>query len=110
MVLRDGMQCAFVGAEGRCPQREGLQLDHAEPHALGGRDEAANLRAYCALHNYQAAERIFGVEFMRARREANRSRSETNVNSRSEPNANSRSEPNADSRSETNVHSRSGTG
>jgi hypothetical protein len=103
------MQCAFVGAEGRCPEREGLQLDHAEPHALGGRDDAANLRAYCAPHNYQAAERIFGVEFMRARREANRSRSGTDVHSRFGSDAYFRSKNDGDSRSGTDVNSRFGT-
>jgi hypothetical protein len=76
-MLRDGMQCTFVGPEGRCPKREGLQLDHAEPHALGGSDDASNLRARCADHNLLEAERIFGAEFMRARRDAHRSRSGT---------------------------------
>jgi hypothetical protein len=92
-MLRDDMQCTFVGAEGRCPEKEGLHLDHAEPHALGGSDDAANLRERCAGHNLLEAERIFGVEFMRARREANRSRSGTSVDSRSGTSVDSRSGP-----------------
>jgi 5-methylcytosine-specific restriction endonuclease McrA len=91
VMLRDEMQCTFVGAEGRCPEKEGLHLDHAEPHALGGSDDAANLRERCAGHNLLEAERIFGVEFMRSRREANRSRSGTDEHSRSGTDEHSRS-------------------
>jgi 5-methylcytosine-specific restriction endonuclease McrA len=93
VMLRDEMQCTFVGAEGRCPEKEGLHLDHAEPHALGGSDDAANLRERCAGHNLLEAERIFGVEFMRARREANRSRSGSDQHSRSGSDQHSGSEP-----------------
>jgi hypothetical protein len=83
VMLQGGMQCTFVGVEGRCPEKEGLHLDHGEPHALGGSDDAANLRPRCGGHNLLEAERIFGVEFMQSRREANRSRSGTSIDSRS---------------------------
>jgi len=98
VMVRGGMQCTFVGAEGRCPEKEGLQLDHAEPHAWGGSDDAANLRPRCAGHNLLEAERIFGVEFMRARRDTNRSRSGIDQHSRSQTGERSRSGTDVDSR------------
>jgi hypothetical protein len=107
-MLRDEMQCTFVGVEGRCPEKEGLHLDHAEPHALGGSDDAANLRERCAGHNLLEAERIFGVEFMRARCEANRSRSGTSADSRPGTSVDSGPGTSIDSRSGTSVDSGSG--
>ena len=81
------------------PGEGGLHLDHAEPHALGGSDDAVNLRPRCAGHNLFEAERIFGAEFMRSRREANRSRPGSDQHSRSETVERSRSGTSVDSRS-----------
>ena len=58
---RDAEQCTYVDAEGnRCPARGFLELDHIDPKALGGSDEAANLRLVCRVHNRLHAEHVFG--------------------------------------------------
>lgn len=58
---RDGEQCTFVSPDGaRCPSRAFLELDHVEPRALGGADDAANLRVLCRAHNALHAEERFG--------------------------------------------------
>jgi 5-methylcytosine-specific restriction endonuclease McrA len=66
---RDGLQCTYVSADGRrCEARAFLELDHAEPRALGGQDEPANLRVRCRAHNQLAAEQTFGREHVEQRR------------------------------------------
>ncbi|MCA9726388.1 MAG: HNH endonuclease [Candidatus Eisenbacteria bacterium] len=67
VFVRDGFQCTFVGPEGRCPERRGLEIDHRDPVARGGTDDPANLRVLCRAHNQLMAERAFGAEFMRTR-------------------------------------------
>jgi 5-methylcytosine-specific restriction endonuclease McrA len=63
VFARDGEQCTFVSEAGeQCPARTLLELDHVEPRALGGADDAANLRVRCRAHNRLHAERIFGRE------------------------------------------------
>ena len=58
---RDGERCSFVDAEGRrCSSTAFLELDHAQPRAMGGTNEAANLRVLCRAHNRRMAERAFG--------------------------------------------------
>jgi hypothetical protein len=58
---RDGEQCTFTDATGaRCPSRTLLELDHVESRALGGSDEASNLRVRCRAHNALHAEAVFG--------------------------------------------------
>jgi 5-methylcytosine-specific restriction endonuclease McrA len=58
---RDGEQCTFTDAAGaRCPSRTLLELDHADSRALGGSDEASNLRVRCRAHNALHAEEVFG--------------------------------------------------
>jgi hypothetical protein len=71
---RDGGQCTFVSDTGqRCSARTGLEFDHAEPVARGGRSTAGNLRLRCRVHNAYEAERAFGAAFMdHKRREAAR--------------------------------------
>jgi 5-methylcytosine-specific restriction endonuclease McrA len=62
---RDGLQCSYVSPEGRqCNARAFLELDHIEPRALGGADNAANLRVRCRAHNQRAAEQVFGRDHM----------------------------------------------
>ena len=61
VFARDGEQCTYVDAEGnRCPARGYLELDHVHAKALGGSDEAANLRIRCRAHNQWHAEQVFG--------------------------------------------------
>ena len=65
---RDGAQCTFVDAQGRrCPARTLLELDHVESRALGGPDDAANLRVLCRPHNSLHAEEVFGREHVARR-------------------------------------------
>jgi 5-methylcytosine-specific restriction endonuclease McrA len=68
VFARDGEQCTYLDAEGRrCECRTRLEIDHRQPRALGGGDEASNLRARCKPHNLHAAEEIFGKEHVAAR-------------------------------------------
>jgi 5-methylcytosine-specific restriction endonuclease McrA len=68
VFARDGKQCTYVDSEGRrCECRTRLELDHIEPRALGGGDDASNLRVRCRSHNLHAAEEIFGKEHVAAR-------------------------------------------
>ena len=60
---RDGHQCTYVAPDGtRCNSRSGLQADHVDPWAFGGRTELQNLRTVCQTHNYMFARQIFGDE------------------------------------------------
>ena len=68
VFARDGEQCSYVDSEGRrCECRTRLELDHIQPRALGGGDDASNLRTRCRPHNLYAAEEIFGKEHVAAR-------------------------------------------
>ena len=58
---RDGGQCAFVGAAGRCTERGFLEFHHVVPFADGGATSAENLELRCRAHNAYEAERWFGV-------------------------------------------------
>lgn len=67
---RDQDQCTFVAADGRrCGARRFLEFDHIEPLARGGRSTVENLRLLCRAHNQHQAERMYGSEFMKAKRE-----------------------------------------
>lgn len=57
---RDGGQCAFVGAAGRCTERGFLQYHHVIPFADGGATDASNLQLRCRAHNRFEAERWSG--------------------------------------------------
>jgi hypothetical protein len=57
---RDGGQCAFIGANGRCTERGFLEYHHVVPYAAGGRTTAANLSLRCRAHNRHEAELFFG--------------------------------------------------
>ena len=60
---RDQHQCTFISSTGRrCSEKCGLELDHIEPFALGGTNEASNLRLLCPAHNQLHAEATFGRE------------------------------------------------
>ena len=54
---RDGGQCAFVGAAGRCSERGCLEYHHVIPFADGGATDAGNLQLRCRAHNAFEAER-----------------------------------------------------
>ncbi|MBI1797034.1 MAG: hypothetical protein HYR74_08285 [Candidatus Eisenbacteria bacterium] len=67
---RDGGRCTFVSLTGhRCEERSGLEFDHIEAYARGGSATASNIRLRCRAQNHLEAERVFGAELMRLRRE-----------------------------------------
>lgn len=74
VLERHGNQCAFVGPEGRCPERRRLELDHIVPKARGGADTEGNLRPMCRRHNGFMAILAFGAAYVE---EAIRRRQET---------------------------------
>lgn len=58
---RDGYRCTYEAENGdRCPATTLLELDHIESRALGGLDDAANLRVRCREHNMLYALQVFG--------------------------------------------------
>lgn len=68
--VRDGGQCTFVSESGhRCEARKFLEFDHIEAVALGGKASVSGMRLRCRAHNQFEAERMFGAEFMQAKRE-----------------------------------------
>src|SRR5215467_14420096 len=51
VFARDGERCSFTDAHGnRCQSRTRLELDHVDPRACGGGDDASNLRVVCRAH------------------------------------------------------------
>jgi 5-methylcytosine-specific restriction endonuclease McrA len=67
---RDQGQCTFVSESGhRCSSRSQLEHDHVIPVARGGESTVENLRLRCRAHNHYEAERAFGAEFMRYKRQ-----------------------------------------
>lgn len=79
---RDQGQCTFVSDTGhRCRERKFLEYDHVEPVALGGQATEEGMRLRCRGHNQYEAERMFGAEFMRNKRELARGK---NANRRGE--------------------------
>jgi hypothetical protein len=61
---RDEGRCAFVGTNGRCPERGFLEFHHVVPFADGGATDAANLELRCRPHNSFETEAWFGVSDM----------------------------------------------
>jgi len=67
---RDEGRCSFVGTGGRrCDARRFLEFDHVDPVSRGGRATVGGMRLRCRAHNQYEAERAFGVDFMRDKRE-----------------------------------------
>ncbi len=65
VFARDAGQCTYVAHDGtRCEARHGLQVDHVQPWAAGGGNEASNLRLLCGAHNRVAAEHSLGRHVM----------------------------------------------
>ena len=65
---RDGGQCAFMGASGRCRERSFLEFHHVVPYAAGGQTTTENLELRCRAHNAYEAERHFGPMLLRESR------------------------------------------
>jgi hypothetical protein len=63
------LRCTYVSPDGRCCEaRAFLELDHADPLALGGSGEAENLRVRCRAHNQLWAEQAYGREHVEGAR------------------------------------------
>ncbi len=72
---RDQGRCTFVGENGhRCESRTRLEFDHVEPVAQGGHSTVKGLRLRCRAHNQLEAERVFGRDFVRSKRDPETSR------------------------------------
>jgi hypothetical protein len=66
IVAKEGLQCSFVGIDGRrCECRAFLEYDHVTPAGLGGNNAEDNVRLVCRAHNQYAAKRIYGAAAMR---------------------------------------------
>jgi hypothetical protein len=75
---RDQGRCTFVAESARrCECRSNLEYDHIQPVARGGEATIGNIRLRCRAHNQLEAERAFGSEFMKHKREARRPASAT---------------------------------
>jgi hypothetical protein len=57
---RDGGQCAFSGAHGRCAETGFLEFHHVRPYADGGHATTQNIELRCRAHNAYEAELVFG--------------------------------------------------
>jgi 5-methylcytosine-specific restriction endonuclease McrA len=67
---RDQGRCTFISITGgRCRSRRFLECDHIVPVARGGKATVENIRLRCSAHNQYEAERAFGVDFMRRKRQ-----------------------------------------
>jgi len=62
---RDGGQCTFVGAYGRCSERGFLEFHHVMPFAAGGHATADNIQLRCRSHNAHEARQYFGFDIAR---------------------------------------------
>jgi hypothetical protein len=56
---RDGGQCAFVGATGRCAETGFLEDHHVVPFAAGGEASIDNIALRCRAHNAYEARQYF---------------------------------------------------
>jgi hypothetical protein len=73
VYVRDGGQCTFVSEDGRrCEERCGLELEHIEGFARTGRHTVEGLTLHCRTHNQLAADRLYGRDFMQAKRRGTR--------------------------------------
>ena len=62
---RDGGRCTFVDAEcRRCSAKTFLQFDHMDGFARTQEHDRDRIRLLCAAHNQQAADKLYGRDFM----------------------------------------------
>jgi 5-methylcytosine-specific restriction endonuclease McrA len=65
---RDEARCAFIGKQGRCNERKGLEFHHVKPYAKDGPPTANNIELRCRAHNVYEAEVHFGPQVIAAAR------------------------------------------
>jgi 5-methylcytosine-specific restriction endonuclease McrA len=58
---RDGGQCAFAGAHGRCRETGRLEFHHVIPFAHGGPATVENIALRCRAHNSYESDQLFGA-------------------------------------------------
>ena len=86
VIARDGEQCSFVDESGRrCPARSFLEFDHIHARALGGTDDAANVRLRCQAHNRLHAEQVFGRDVVERSIDLSRRKSVRKARAPAEP-------------------------
>ena len=68
VLAKAGGACEFADPQtgARCGSRVRVEADHVLPRALGGTDEASNLRCLCAQHNRCMSERELGLRWASA--------------------------------------------
>ena len=72
---RERGSCAYVGEGGRrCGSTVRLEYQHLVPVACGGQSTPENVTLFCRAHNQLQAEKDFGAEHIKARREGARLR------------------------------------
>lgn len=72
---RDGGRCTSVGDDGhRCDSTEFIEYDHVRPVSRGGKATVENVWLRCRAHNQHEAEKAFGADFIRRKREQSASR------------------------------------
>lgn len=61
---RDAGRCAYIDpkTKRRCESKHRLELDHAQPFAMGGKTTAENLRLACKAHNQMFAVAVYGMK------------------------------------------------
>jgi hypothetical protein len=57
---RDEGRCAFVGQDGRCPERRYLEWHHVMPYGHQGPATVENISLRCCAHNAYEAELVYG--------------------------------------------------
>ncbi len=68
---RDGGQCSFIGAQGRCGETGFLEFHHVLSYADGGETTIANIELRCRPHNSHEAEKHFGARLPLVREATN---------------------------------------
>jgi hypothetical protein len=78
---RDGGQCAFVGAAGRCNERGFLEFHHVAPYAAGCDARVETIALRCRAHNQYEAMLDFGLGAVTGRCAQRRAYLKTDANS-----------------------------
>jgi len=64
---RDGLQCTYIGPDGRRCERRDVELHHLTPFARGGAHSVEQITLRCRAHNAFQAELDYGREHIAGR-------------------------------------------
>lgn len=65
VLRRDGRKCQWPTHDGGiCGSQVRVQIDHIVPRGKGGASTVENCRVLCAIHNQEAARRVYGDPWM----------------------------------------------